>query len=91
MAKLLLRLLINAVALYVAARLVPGAALPVWRRVAEAEALLVGAAPSPELFAAAGRKVSEVMIGETGRRWSTEYKEPVLAVLVRRALEACCE
>jgi CO/xanthine dehydrogenase FAD-binding subunit len=73
------------------ARLVPGAALPVWRRVAEAEALLVGAAPSAELFAAAGRRVSEIMIGETGRRWSTEYKEPVLAVLVRRALEACCE
>jgi carbon-monoxide dehydrogenase small subunit len=29
------------------------------------------------------------MIKETGRRWSTEYKEPVLAVLVRRALEQC--
>jgi hypothetical protein len=29
------------------------------------------------------------MIAETGRRWSTEYKEPVIAVLVRRALEEC--
>jgi carbon-monoxide dehydrogenase small subunit len=29
------------------------------------------------------------MIRETGRRWSTEYKEPVLGVLVRRALEQC--
>jgi carbon-monoxide dehydrogenase small subunit len=29
------------------------------------------------------------MIKETGRRWSTEYKEPVLAALVRRALEQC--
>jgi CO/xanthine dehydrogenase FAD-binding subunit len=73
-----------------AARVVPGAALPVWRRVGEAEAMLVGERPTPELLAAAGRKVSEVMIGDTGRRWSTEYKEPVLAVLVRRALEACC-
>lgn len=72
------------------ARIVPGAALPVWRRVTGAESLLVGRRPSPELFAAAGRRVAEETVAETGRRWSTEYKEPVLAVLVRRALEACC-
>ena len=71
------------------ARLVPGAALPVWKRMAEAEAMLVGEMPSVSLFAAAGRRVSDLMIGATGRRWSTEYKEPVLAVLARRALEAC--
>jgi len=71
------------------ARIVPGAALPVWKRVAEAEKILIGEKPSRELFAAAGQKVSEVMISHTGRRWSTEYKEPVIAVLVRRALEAC--
>jgi xanthine dehydrogenase iron-sulfur cluster and FAD-binding subunit A len=69
-----------------AARLVPGAAFPTWRRVAEAEAMLVGEKPGEKLFAAAGTKVSEMMIKETGRRWSTEYKEPVIAVLVRRAL-----
>ena len=73
-----------------AASIVPGAAMPVWQRVSEAESLLLGEKPSSTLFAAAGRKVSEVMIRQTGRRWSTEYKEPVLAVLVRRALEACC-
>jgi CO/xanthine dehydrogenase FAD-binding subunit len=72
------------------ARLVPGAALPVWKRVTEAEAMLVGERPSEALFAAVGRRVSDVMVGMTGRRWSTEYKEPVLAVLVRRALQACC-
>jgi CO/xanthine dehydrogenase FAD-binding subunit len=71
------------------ARIVPGAALPVWRRITEAEKLLVGEKPSKELFALAGKKVSEVMISYTGRRWSTEYKEPVIAVLVRRALEQC--
>jgi carbon-monoxide dehydrogenase medium subunit/xanthine dehydrogenase FAD-binding subunit len=71
------------------ARIVPGAALPVWRRVTEAEKLLIGEKPSKELFVTAGQKVSEVMISHTGRRWSTEYKEPVIAVLVRRALEAC--
>ena len=36
-------------------------------------------------------KVSEEMIKATDRRWSTEYKEPVVAVLVRRALEECVE
>jgi xanthine dehydrogenase iron-sulfur cluster and FAD-binding subunit A len=71
------------------ARIVPGAAFPTWRRAIEAEQILVGAKPSEKLFTAAGQKVSEAMIRETGRRWSTEYKEPVLAILVRRALERC--
>lgn len=71
------------------ARIVPGATFPIWRRVTEAEEMLVGEKPSAELFRAAGNKVSEVMIAETGRRWSTEYKEPVIGVLVRRALEEC--
>lgn len=71
------------------ARIVPGAAFPTWRRVTEAEQMLIGERPGEKLFAAAGRKVSEEMIKATGRRWSTEYKEPVIAVLVRRALEAC--
>jgi CO/xanthine dehydrogenase FAD-binding subunit len=80
----------DAAGVITAARVVPGAALPVWKRVTEAEALLVGRQPSPELFASAGHQAAEAMIAMTGRRWSTEYKEPVLAVLVRRALEACC-
>ncbi|MCX6928990.1 MAG: xanthine dehydrogenase family protein subunit M, partial [Verrucomicrobia bacterium] len=71
------------------ARIVPGAAFPMWRRVPEAEQMLVGEKAGADLFAAAGRKVAEVMIQVTGRRWSTEYKEPVLGVLVRRALEEC--
>ncbi|MBM4169563.1 MAG: xanthine dehydrogenase family protein subunit M [Ignavibacteria bacterium] len=71
------------------ARIVPGSAFPTWQRVMEAESILVGKKPSRELFAEAGKKVAEVMISITGRRWSTEYKEPVIAVLVRRALEAC--
>ena len=71
------------------ARIVPGAALSVWRRVIEAERILIGEKLSKELFTAAGQKVSEIMTSHTGKRWSTEYKEPVIAVLVRRALEAC--
>lgn len=72
------------------ARIVPGAAMPVWSRVPGAETMLIGEYPSSSLFASAGRATAEAMIRMTGRRWSTEYKEPVLAVLVRRALEACC-
>jgi CO/xanthine dehydrogenase FAD-binding subunit len=72
------------------ARIVPGAALPTWHRVAEAENLLIGHKPTRELFVKAGKEVSDIMISFTGRRWSTEYKEPVIAVLVRRALEGCC-
>ena len=71
------------------ARIVPGAAFPTWKRVTRAERMLVGEKPSAKLFAAVGHRVSEEMIKETGRRWSTEYKEPVLATLVRRALEQC--
>jgi xanthine dehydrogenase FAD-binding subunit len=71
------------------ARIVPGAAFPTWQRVTQAEQILIGQKPSRDLFMETGKKVSEVMISLTGRRWSTEYKEPVIAVLVRRALEAC--
>jgi xanthine dehydrogenase iron-sulfur cluster and FAD-binding subunit A len=73
----------------VEARIVPGAAFPTWKRVPEAEQMLVGQKPEAKLFTAAGQKVSEEMIKATGRRWSTEYKEPVIGVLVRRALEQC--
>ncbi len=73
------------------ARIVPGAAFPIWQRVREAEVVLVGQKLSRDIFVEAGKKVSEIMISYTGRRWSTEYKEPVIAVLVRRALEQCID
>ncbi len=71
------------------ARIVPGATFPTWQRIAEAERVLVGKRFSFELATQAGTVVAEQMIALTGRRWSTEYKEPVIAVLVRRALEEC--
>ncbi len=71
------------------ARIVPGSAFPTWKRVTEAEGMLIGERPTGKLFAAAGQEVSAEMIKATGRRWSTEYKEPVIAVLVRRALAQC--
>jgi CO/xanthine dehydrogenase FAD-binding subunit len=80
---------VDAAGIITDARIVPGAAQTVWKRAMEAEKVLIGKPPSDSLFAEAGRVVSEVVIKETGRRWSTEYKEPVIAALVRRTLEKC--
>jgi CO/xanthine dehydrogenase FAD-binding subunit len=71
------------------ARIVPGAVLPTWMRIGEAEALLIGRRPERKLFIEAGKIVSDAMVRTTGRRWSTEFKEKAVAVLVRRSLEAC--
>jgi hypothetical protein len=53
--------------------------------------MLLGQRPTQELIAVTGRKVAETMIGITGRRWSTEFKEPVIAVLAERALQRVFE
>jgi CO/xanthine dehydrogenase FAD-binding subunit len=71
------------------ARIVPGAVHTVWKRTMEAETLMIGKPPSDTLFAETGKVVSDIVIKEGGRRWSTEYKEPVIASLVRRTLEQC--
>ncbi len=68
-------------------RLTPGAATPQIIRFTQAEEMLLGQPPDPALIAAAGRQVAETMIAITGRRWSTEFKEPVIAVLAERALQ----
>jgi xanthine dehydrogenase FAD-binding subunit len=67
-------------------RLVAGAATPQIRRLAQVEAMLLGQAPTEVLFQAAGEKAGAEMIRLAGRRWSSEYKEPVLAVMVERAM-----
>jgi CO/xanthine dehydrogenase FAD-binding subunit len=72
-------------------RLTPGAATPKTSRFTEAEDILLGHYPTQDLIAAAGRKVAETMIGLTGRRWSTEFKEPVITTLTERALERIFE
>jgi CO/xanthine dehydrogenase FAD-binding subunit len=68
-------------------RVVPGAATPAVTRAAAVEALLLGQAPGPALFAAAGAQAAEAMIAVTGRRWSTEYKEIAIQGLVEQALQ----
>jgi len=67
-------------------RIVPGSVMPVTLRAAEAEKMLLGKKPNYDLHAAIGKKVSETMVVQSGRRWSTPYKEPVIASLVKRAL-----
>ncbi len=67
-------------------RIVPGSCMPITRRIEEAENMLLGEKPNYELHAAIGKKVSEKMVEASGRRWSTPYKEPVIATLVKRAL-----
>ena len=68
------------------ARIAVGSVMPTAARINAAEQLLTNEPPSDKIFEAAGKKVSEEMIRITGRRWSTEYKEPVISVLVKRAL-----
>jgi CO/xanthine dehydrogenase FAD-binding subunit len=67
-------------------RLAPGSILAKARRVVEVETTLMGQIPSDELLTTAGRLMAEIMISESGRRWSTEYKEPVAAGLTTRVL-----
>lgn len=67
-------------------RLAPGAAMPIPRHFPEVEQMLLGQAPTDELLAAAGARTGEVMIGVTGRRWSTEYKEIAIQALAERTL-----
>ncbi len=68
-------------------RLTPGAATPRIIRFTGVEDMLLGQRPSAALFSAAGRKAAEIMLAITGRRWSTPFKEPVIAELTQRALQ----
>jgi len=67
-------------------RITPGAATPQTSRFTEAENLLLGEVVTDDLIVAAANQVAVSMIDITGRRWSTEYKEPVIAALAERAL-----
>ncbi|MTI94148.1 MAG: xanthine dehydrogenase family protein subunit M [Firmicutes bacterium] len=67
-------------------RIAPGSVLPAPARVTEAEQILLGKQPEPAQVKAAGRAVAEKMVAVSGRRWSTDYKEPVICALVERAL-----
>lgn len=64
----------------------PGSVMPAPGRIKEAEEIILGREPSPEVFRLAGEKVARVMVEKSGIRWSTEYKKPVIQTMVARAL-----
>ncbi len=55
----------------------------------EAEAMLVGQAPSPELFAEAARAAAAASDPASDVRGPAEYKRAVVEAYVRRGLETC--
>lgn len=74
-------------------RIAGGSILPAVRRFPEAESCLEGAAsaadgPPDEAIRAAAAALTAAMVRETGRRWSTPYKEPVAQAMVARTIRA---
>lgn len=65
-------------------RIVPGAVMPVARRMGRAESILLGKRPEPSILDAAAEGLSAEMVEATGVRWSTDYKVPVLQNLFKR-------
>jgi hypothetical protein len=53
--------------------------------------MLKGTAPACDRFREAGRMGSAEAVLIAGRRWSTDYKEPVLSALIYRALCIACD
>jgi CO/xanthine dehydrogenase FAD-binding subunit len=68
-------------------RISVGSVTPIPCRVTEAENLLIGTIPSEEMIERACRMVGRRMMDLSGVRKSTEYKQPVVGALVRRAIE----
>ncbi|MBS3969797.1 MAG: xanthine dehydrogenase family protein subunit M [Clostridia bacterium] len=69
------------------ARIVPGSVFPTPDRVTAAEEFMLNKKPTVELIEQASKMVSEEMIKRTGIRWSTEYKQPVIENLTKRAIK----
>jgi xanthine dehydrogenase FAD-binding subunit len=68
-------------------RIVPGAVMPVARRMEKAEQALLGKKANEALIEEASSRLVDEMTEVTGRRWSTDYKVPVLRNLFRRNLK----
>jgi CO/xanthine dehydrogenase FAD-binding subunit len=68
------------------ARIVPGAVTPQIVRIKAAEEMLIGQIPGTQLFNEVARRVVEEVIRLTGRRWSSEFKDPALVAMTVRAL-----
>lgn len=68
-------------------RIVPGAVMPVARRMERAERALLGKKPEPPVVDAAAEALAKEMVDVTGTRWSTEYKFHVLQNLFKGVLK----
>ncbi len=69
-------------------RISVGAVTPTPCRMSKAEEFLTGAVPSDPTIEKASLMVGEAMVEMSGIRKSTEYKLPVVSVLVRRAIKS---
>lgn len=70
--------------------IVPGCVGKHIKRYTQAEQFLIGKVPSVDIIKQTASILSEQMIDENGRRWSSAYKEPVLSSLLERALTTIC-
>jgi len=71
--------------------LVPGSATPQICRFKVVEDSLIGRVPSQDLYQSAARLAADEMIRLSGRRWSSEFKEPTLIAMTARALAQVLE
>jgi xanthine dehydrogenase FAD-binding subunit len=67
----------------------PGSIMPSPKRLWSIEKKLIDQKPTSELFRAVGREVAELMVMESGERWSTPYKKPVVETVVAKCLNQC--
>jgi xanthine dehydrogenase FAD-binding subunit len=72
-------------------RIVPGAVMPMARRVKSAEGRLLGQKPEASLIEITIEALSKEMVQVAGVRWSTGYKVPVLKNMTRRLLRELIE
>lgn len=72
-------------------RIVPGAVMPVAKRMKKAEEVLLGKEPDEKGIEEASLCLIEEMVEITGRRWSTEYKIPVMQNIFKRTLISLIE
>ena len=68
-------------------RIVPGAVMPVTRRMTAAEEILLGKKPEAPLIEESATLMAESIFKITGIRWSTEYKKPVVQNIFKRILK----
>ncbi|MBN1315891.1 MAG: FAD binding domain-containing protein [Anaerolineales bacterium] len=67
-------------------RLAPGAAFSRFSRISVVEEFLIEQRPTAALLVEAGKRMAQVLMAESGGRWSAPYKELTIAALTERAL-----